>query len=133
MFERIREFLKNFFQSRLVVLFAVMLLLCVILLERLFSLQIVHGEEYQENYTLKIKKEKVLPSTRGNIYDRNGELLAYNELAYSVTIEDNGTYDSLKEKNKAINDELATILSVLDKNGDKIENNFNIALNEDGS
>ncbi|MCF2641354.1 peptidoglycan glycosyltransferase [Roseburia hominis] len=110
-----------------------MLLLCVILLERLFSLQIVHGEEYQENYTLKIKKEKVLPSTRGNIYDRNGELLAYNELAYSVTIEDNGTYDSLKEKNKAINDELATILSVLDKNGDKIENNFNIALNEDGS
>ena len=59
MFERIREFLKNFFQSRLVVLFAVMLLLCVILLERLFSLQIVHGEEYQENYTLKIKKEKV--------------------------------------------------------------------------
>ena len=122
MFERIREFLKNFFQSRLVVLFAVMLLLCVILLERLFSLQIVHGEEYQENYTLKIKKEKVLPSTRGNIYDRNGELLAYNELAYSV-----------KEKNKAINDELATILSVLDKNGDKIENNFNIALNEDGS
>ncbi|MDY4838704.1 MAG: penicillin-binding transpeptidase domain-containing protein [Lachnospiraceae bacterium] len=133
LFERIREFLKNFFQSRLVVLFAVMLLLCVILLERLFSLQIVHGEEYQENYTLKIKKEKVLPSTRGNIYDRNGELLAYNELAYSVTIEDNGTYDSLKEKNKAINDELATILSVLDKNGDKIENNFNIALNEDGS
>ena len=133
LFERIREFLKNFFQSRLVVLFAVMLLLCVILLERLFSLQIVHGEEYQESYTLKIKKEKVLPSTRGNIYDRNGELLAYNELAYSVTIEDNGTYDSLKEKNKAINDELATILSVLDKNGDKIENNFNIALNEDGS
>ena len=50
-----------------------------------------------------------------------------------LAIEDNGTYDSLKEKNKAINDELATILSVLDKNGDKIENNFNIALNEDGS
>ena len=133
MFEQIKKFFKNFFQSRLVVLFAVMILLCVILLERLFSLQIVHGEEYQENYTLKIKKEKVLPSTRGNIYDRNGELLAYNELAYSVTIEDNGTYDSLKEKNKAINDELATILSVLDRNGDKIENNFNIALNEDGS
>lgn len=133
MFERIKEFFKNFFQSRLFVLSVVMIFLCAVLLERLFSLQIVHGDEYQNNYTLKIKKEKVLPSTRGNIYDRNGELLAYNELAYSVTIEDNGTYDSLKEKNKSINDEIATILSVLDKNGDKIENNFNIVLNEDGS
>lgn len=133
MFENLKEFLKNFFKSRLFVLSAVMALLCIILLERLFSLQIINGEEYQENYTLRIKKEKVLSSTRGNIYDCNGELLAYNELAYSVTIEDNGTYDSLEEKNQIINAEIADILKVLDKNGDKIENNFCIALNEDGS
>ncbi len=133
MFENLKEFLKNFFKSRLFVLSAVMALLLVILLERLFSLQIINGEEYQENYTLRIKKEKVLSSTRGNIYDRNGELLAYNELAYSVTIEDNGTYDSLEEKNRIINAEIADILKVLDKNGDEIQNNFCIALNEDGS
>ena len=133
MFENLKEFLKNFFKSRLFVLSAVMALLLVILLERLFSLQIINGEEYQENYTLRIIKEKVLSSTRGNIYDRNGELLAYNELAYSVTIEDNGTYDSLEEKNRIINAEIADILKVLDKNGDEIQNNFCIALNEDGS
>lgn len=110
-----------------------MILLSVILLERLFSLQIINGEEYQKNYTLKIKREKVLPSTRGNIYDRNGELLAYNELAYSVTIEDNGSYDSLKEKNQSINEEIASVLKVLDKNHDVIQNDFNIALNADGT
>ena len=82
-----------------------MILLSVILLERLFSLQIINGEEYQKNYTLKIKREKVLPSTRGNIYDRNGELLAY----------------------------IASVLKVLDKNHDVIQNDFNIALNADGT
>lgn len=75
----------------------------------------------------------MLPSTRGNIYDRNGELLAYNELAYSVTIEDNGSYDSLKEKNQSINEEIASVLKVLDKNHDVIQNDFNIALNADGT
>lgn len=46
----------------------------------------------------KFVKERTLSSTRGNIYDRNGNLLAYNELAYSITIEDNGTYSSTKAK-----------------------------------
>ena len=133
LFENLKEFLKNFFKSRLFVLAVVMILLSVILLERLFSLQIINGEEYQKNYTLKIKREKVLPSTRGNIYDRNGELLAYNELAYSVTIEDNGSYDSLKEKNQSINEEIASVLKVLDKNHDVIQNDFNITLNADGT
>ena len=36
-------------------------------------------------------KSQEIKSTRGEIYDRNGVLLAYNELAYAVTIEDDGT------------------------------------------
>ena len=28
------------------------------------------------------------PGTRGNIYDHNGNLLAYNQLAYAVAIQD---------------------------------------------
>ena len=41
-----------------------------------------------------IQKERITSGTRGNIFDRNGKLLAYNELSYSVTIEDNGVYES---------------------------------------
>ena len=63
-----------------------MILLSAILIQQVFVLQIVNGEEYLNNYRLKIEKKRELKSTRGNIYDRNGNLLAYNELAYSIKI-----------------------------------------------
>lgn len=132
MFDSIKEFLINFFKSRLFVLSAVMILLFGILIQRVFVLQIVNGEEYLENYKLKIEKERELKSTRGNIYDRNGNLLAYNELAYTVTIEDNGSYDTTEEKNNSINHVLEQILKKLDANGDAIDNSFEITRKEDG-
>ena len=55
-----------------------------ILVSRLFLLQIVEGESYLNNFKLKIRKERTISSTRGKIYDRNGELLAYNELAVEL-------------------------------------------------
>ena len=89
MWSDIRDFLKNTILSRLFVLLLLIVILFFILIRRLFALQIIEGEQYLNNFTLKIKKEITLKSARGNIYDRNGELLDYNELAYSVTIEDN--------------------------------------------
>lgn len=98
-----------FFKSRLAVAAVLMTVLFGVLLWRVFYLQIVKGEKYQDNYTLKIVKERTLNSTRGNIYDRNGELLAYNELAYSITIEDNGSYSSTDKKNESLNAEIAQV------------------------
>ena len=92
-----------------------MILLSSTLIGRLFYLQIIKGEEYQDNYSLKIQKPRILNGSRGNIYDRNGNLLAYNELANSVTIEDNGSYDKTSEKNEALNTELYNIIKELDK------------------
>lgn len=132
MFDTIKEFLIHFFKSRLFVLFAVITVLFGVLLQRVFVLQIVNGEEYLKNYTLTIEKQRELKSTRGNIYDRNGELLAYNELAYSITIEDNGSYDSIEEKNESINHVLEQIFLRLDENGDAIDNTFEITMDENG-
>ena len=132
MFERLKELIHQFFNSRILVLFIAMCILSVALLQKLFTLQIVDGESYLNNYRLRIRKERVLESTRGNIYDRNGNLLAYNELSYTIKIEDNGTYDSTKEKNQKLNEELYTIMQVLDKNGDTIENNFSISIDDNG-
>lgn len=126
MSEFIKEFFGRIFKSRLVILTAVMVVLTILILHRLFYLQIVRGESYQDNYTLKIKKERILDSTRGNIYDRNGNLLAYNKLAYTVRIEDNGTYDTTAEKNQKLNEELAEMIGVLRQNGDAIQNDFGI-------
>lgn len=133
MFETIKDFFKNFFQSRMVVLGGLLICLSGILLWRIFDLQIINGARYQENYSLRIQKTRTLNSTRGKIFDRNGEVLAYNELAYSINIEDNGSYSSTKEKNKVINSELYQILQILDQNGDSINNTFDITLNADGS
>ncbi len=127
MFDSMKEYFIHFFKSRLFVLSAAMMLLFGILIQRVFVLQIVEGEEYLNNYTLKIEKQRELKSTRGNIYDRNGKLLAYNELAYSITIEDNGSYDSNEEKNDALNHILEQIFLKLDENGDSIDNAFEIS------
>jgi len=129
MFDNLKDGLISFFKSRLFVLGVVMFIFAAILLYRVFTLQIVKGNEYQENYALKIEKEREIKSTRGNIYDRDGTLLAYNELSYTITIEDNGSYKNKTVKNESINDELYKIITILDKNGDSIVNDFSISLN----
>ena len=55
--------------------------------------------------------------TRGNIYDKNGKLLAYNELAYSVTIEDN--YGDSRQ-NKELNKKITKIIKIVRVLGDSI-------------
>lgn len=132
MFENLKDYFHTIFSSRIKVMIAVMIFFSGILVGRLFVLQMIRGAEYQTNYNLLVEKKETIDATRGNIYDRNGQLLAYNELAYAVTIEDNGSYSSKKEKNKSLNHDLAEIIRHLEKNGDAIDNNFGIILNSAG-
>ena len=92
MFDDLKEYLREWFKkvitSRLFVLAVVFCLMSSALVMRLFNLQIIKGEEYQDAYTAMTEKVIKTASTRGNIYDRNGNVLAYNELAYDVTIQD---------------------------------------------
>ena len=122
--EIIKDFFVNAFSSRIRVVSVVMGLFATVLISRLFYLQIINGSEYQDNYNLKLEKTETIPATRGNIYDRNGNLLAYNELVYAVTIQDNGSYASKKEKSQSLNSEIAEIITKLESNGDEIDNNF---------
>lgn len=129
----IKDFLKKFFSSRLFVLAAVFIVFFGIILARIFTLQVVNGKSYQENFSLKIQMNQPINAARGNIYDKKGKLLAYNELAYSISINDSTTYSSTKEKNKAVNAELAEILTVLKNNGETLNNDFKIDRKKDGT
>lgn len=129
----IKDFLKKFFSSRLFVLAAVFIVFFGIILARIFTIQVVNGKSYQENFSLKIQMKQPINAARGNIYDKNGKLLAYNELAYSISINDSTTYSSTKEKNKAVNAELAEILTVLKNNGETLNNDFKIDRKKDGT
>ena len=130
--EIIKDFLKNFLSSRIRVVSVAMIAFATVLISRLFYLQIINGSEYQDNYNLKLEKTETIPATRGNIYDRNGNLLAYNELVYAVTIQDNGTYSSKAERSESLNREIGRIVKKLEKNGDRIDNNFGIFIDSSG-
>lgn len=133
MFSNIKEFFANIFKSRLLVLIILFCILTFVMVQRLFVLQIVKGEDYLENYTLSILKTKVINGTRGNIYDKDGEILATNRLAYSVQIEDNGSYDDTTQKNTLINATINTVIEMIEKNGDSIVNDFGIVLDNNGN
>lgn len=135
MFNRIKEWIMEIIKSRLFVTVIAFCVLFAILIQRVFYLQIVKGQYYLDNYKLQIRKTREVPGTRGNIYDRNGELLAYNELAYSVTIEDNGDYSSmtLKEKNKIVNETVEEVIDIVESNGDTVISDFGIILNASGN
>lgn len=129
----LKDILSRFFKSRLTVLVTVMMLLFSAILIRVFSLQIVNGQTYQENFVMRIEKTLTTESTRGNIYDCNGKLLAYNELAYSVTISDSGSYGGARERHRVLNTQLADIVQMLHRHNETINNDFKIDLNEDGT
>lgn len=130
--DRIKDWIMGLFKSRTIVLIIVFCIMSSVLIQRVFVLQIVNGQDYLEDYTLKIQKTTEVQGTRGRILDRNGIVLADNKLAYSVTIEDNGDYDTLKEKNAIINDTIAKVIEIVESNGDSIISNFKIVLNDSG-
>lgn len=132
--KQLQRILGHIFRSRLLVLMGVFCLTSSILICRCFYLQIIRGEEYAEEYELQIRKTEEIKATRGCIYDRNGNLLAYNELAYSITIEDPTSSDSsVSEQNETINAILEQVLEIVEGNGDSVINSFSITLDSSGN
>ena len=131
--DRIKEAAEYVMKSRLLVLILVFCMTSVVLIGRLFYLQIVRGEDYLENYELQIRRTDSTAATRGNIYDRNGNVLAYNELAYAVTIKDTMPADTdTDEYNETLNGILDSVLELVEKNGDSVVDSFGIILNSAG-
>lgn len=128
----LKDFLSKIFKTRMLVVWVVFVLLFTLIINRLFMLQIVNGQDYRDNHELTIRKERTVPSIRGIIYDRNGEVLAYNELAYSVVIEDNGDYEDTETKNAELNEIIYKLIGFIEEKGDSIVNNLNIVLDGSG-
>lgn len=102
-----------------------------ILLYRVFYLQIVKSDYYLENYLQIAERTVTTSGTRGLIYDRNGVPLASNQLAYTVTIEDNLNY---KDENydEELNDIIYNVIRIIEQNGDVLNNDFSIILGTNG-
>ena len=126
--ELIQIGLKRILTSRIFALAVIFVFMFAGLVVRLFDLQIVQGEEYVKKYESKILRTAYTTGTRGNIYDCNGVVLARNELAYSVTIQDVGAYSSDKAKNLMI----LELVRILDRQGETIQGDLPIAIDQNG-
>ena len=127
-----KDFLGDFFEkiksSRLFILSVIYAFMVFILGSKLFTMQMVNGKEAQDKYVQKIKKTVATTGARANIYDRNGNLLAYNKLSYTVTITDGGYYKKVNDKNNMY----YRLVQILRKHNENIEGDFLVAVDENG-
>lgn len=76
---------SNIFENRKYVIGGAAVAIVLIYIIRLFSLQIV-SEDYKKNADSNAFLKKVQYPARGNMFDRNGKLLVYNQSSYDVTV-----------------------------------------------
>ena len=120
--------IKDLLMSRLFWLTIIYSVLAFTLLQRMFELQIVQGGETEEEQNYYKVVERYIPSTRGLIFDKNGKLLAYNELSFSVLLEDSAQNSTNAAKNESIH----KMVTVLKQHGYEMELDFAIELDENG-
>ncbi|MCD7998074.1 MAG: penicillin-binding protein [Clostridiales bacterium] len=124
----IRAFVHKILSSRLAILGFVFCCMWLVLVRRLYDLQIVHGEEYQSEFMQMTEKEVITTGYRGNIYDKNGNLLAGNELAYVVTVQDNGEYEDIMDRNAMF----LRLIRLLNLHGHQIKGEFKVSFDGEG-
>jgi penicillin-binding protein 2 len=95
----------------------------LVLVFRLASLTIVQGEEYRAEADVKTIRDIPIKAPRGNIYDRNGVLLAGNVPSFTVQMRK----DDIDSED--LNDTVLLLAEILDRNNEKILDEFPIELN----
>ena len=128
--EIIKEFFVRLFQSRIFAVGVLLTALFCILTGRLFQLQIIQGDELQQQHIADIEVTTEIPGSRGNIYDADGNLLAYNLLSYDVTIRDNDAY--LGDYNSR-NIMLYELAGILEKHEVPVVSQFYVDLDDSGN
>lgn len=133
----IKDTILDYVKHRLFPITVMLIVMFGLLVKQLFTLQIIEGEKHMENFTYKSKKTLTIESVRGNIYDRNGKLLAYNELAYSVVFSNDPAITAAAEEkgideNILKNEILYKAIKILEANNDELAVDFNITIDETG-
>ncbi len=132
--QSIKEIILDYIKSRLFPITVVIVVLFSILVHQLFVLQIKEGEEHMENFVYKSKKTLTIDSVRGNIYDCDGNLLAYNELSYTIVFSNDSAQTARANElgiseNELKNQIVYDTIQILEKNGDTLTLDFPIHLN----
>ena len=90
-----------------VIVLTVLFLLAVIF--RLFSLQIVKGEEYAEASMKRLVKTIPLKAQRGEILDRYGRVIVSSQITYNLEI------SQYRKDKKWVNDTVYNLILLMEK------------------
>lgn len=111
--------------NRYLILYIIIILISFVFVIRLFSLQVINGAEYREKSEKRMLRTETIEAPRGEIYDRNGVILATSKRSYNVTIYKVNV--EVEQQNEAI----SKLVDILEKNGDNIYSTFPV--NEEGN
>ena len=120
----ILHFLKMHLRTRYQQLMAVLLVFLIILSVRLFVVTVIQHEKWSDSAKDISTKSIYITAPRGEIYDRNGKLLAGNKQSFSVRMMNN------QKSDKELNKTAISVIRVIEKNKDKLVDNFPIKLYE---
>ena len=115
----------EFFNNRYLVLIVLTILVAVVYTSRLFSLQIIQGEEYREKSQKRMLRTETIYAPRGEIVDRNGVILATSKLSYNVELY------RVNVEPDVFNNSIYNLIKILEENNDNILTSF--PLNEDAT
>lgn len=115
---------KDKASQRLIEFMIIIVIMFTILIFRLIYLQIINGEKYLNEVRATIYRDLNVKAPRGNIYDKYGNTLANNKVAYNVKFDGSMKQISTKDKNEIF----LEVFDILEKNDEKIYLNFPISV-----
>lgn len=90
---------EDSYKIRLSVVFYAVLIFCMVITVRLLSVQVFNRAKYLEEVEAQLPNDyNIVPAERGEIFDRNGNLLAFSEPYYQLDVNPSILSEDDKEK-----------------------------------
>ena len=133
MFDIILEKLKKIFSSRLIYLTLLAVVLFIILIVRVYDLQVLetaadgdYAGSVVTTSNYKTNQYRFTDSTRGRIFDKNGNILADNTESYNIVMGNSALLTTNQEKNEMIHE----LIKIIEKNNKTLELDFGIVIQD---
>ncbi len=104
------------------VISVIVYVIAVVILVRLFDLQIINGQEYREDSDTRLSRESTIEAARGSILDRSGNRLVSTDMSFSLEM-----YKT-KVDDEQLNHSILLMTNILEKNGDSYLDTFPISI-----
>lgn len=113
-----RKIKKEHTNFRFNILTIIVYIIGIILIVKLFELQIIKGSEYREVSNTRLSRESTLEASRGEILDRSGNILATSTSSFNIEM-----YKT-KSDDETVNKCILNLINLFENNGVSYPNNF---------